>query len=206
MFIVGVTGGIGSGKSAITDLLEKKGITIVDADVIARQVVEPDSQALLQIEKRFGSDILTADGNLDRAALRKIIFADTDAKQWLEQLLHPLIGAETFRQLETADGPYVVFVSPLLVESGQDAICDRVLVIDVPEALQISRTCERDNNDPEQIKAIIASQASRQQRLEKADDRIDNSGDLATLNTTVERLHLQYLKLAAGTDIDEKAH
>lgn len=196
-FVVGVTGGIGSGKTAVTDRFRALGIDIVDADLASRTVVEPGNDALAAIAAHFGADILLPDGALDRAALRRIVFQDPAAKQWLEQLLHPLIGAEIRRQLERATSAYVVFVSPLLVETSQRNFCDRILVVDVPEGVQLQRTMVRDNNDAEQVKRIIASQASRAQRLELADDVIENTGSLEQLHASVAALHERYLQLAA---------
>lgn len=196
MFVVGVTGGIGSGKTAVTNAFAARGINIVDADIASRIVVEPGTPALAEIGRHFGGDVLRADGTLDRARLRRIIFSEPEQKRWLEQLLHPLIGAEIRRQIETAKSPYVVFVSPLLIEAGQRQYCDRILVVDVPEDVQLQRTMSRDNNDAEQVKRIIASQASRQQRLERADDVVENTGTLAQLEMTVAKLHEHYLELA----------
>lgn len=196
MFIVGLTGGIGSGKTAASDQFQALGIEIIDADLASRVVVEPGKPALEKIAKHFGQDILLADHALDRAALRTKIFANADAKQWLESLLHPLIAEEIFRELENAKSPYAIFVSPLLIESGQNLICDRILIIDVPEALQIERTTKRDNNETDQVKRIMVSQASRQQRLEKANDVIENSSGLEQLQKHVRQLHEQYLTMA----------
>lgn len=199
MFVVGVTGGIGSGKTAATNCFFELGIDIVDADLTARVVVEPGTSALRSIAEHFGTAILQADGNLDRAALRKIIFQQPEAKQWLEQLLHPLIGEEIRRQLHNASSPYVILVSPLLVESTQKAFCNRILVVDVPEDIQLQRTISRDNNDAEQVRRIIASQASRAQRLEHAEDVIENTGSLDELRAKVEEIHTRYLQLAQST-------
>lgn len=196
MLVVGLTGGIGSGKSAVSRRFEQLGIQVVDADQVARQVVEPGTPALAAIREHFGDDILQGDGQLDRAALRRIVFSDTAAKQWLEATLHPRIGEEIQRQLAAAPGPYVILASPLLVESGQTRLCHRILVVDVPEAIQIERTMHRDDNDAAQVERIMASQASRDQRLEAADDVIDNSGAEAALDPQVERLHQRYLALA----------
>lgn len=196
MFIVGLTGGIGSGKTAVSRRFEAKGITVVDADVVAREVVEPGTPALAQIRAHFGAEVMQPDGQLDRAALRRIVFSDPEAKHWLEALLHPLIGSETLRQLNDAPGPYVMLASPLLVESGQTSICHRVLVVDVPEAVQLQRTMQRDANDAGQVRRIIASQATREQRLAAADDVIDNSGEETALDAQVAILHQQYLELA----------
>ena len=198
MYTVGLTGGIGSGKTAVSDRFEAKGITIVDADLCSRAVVEKGRPALKTIHRHFGDNILTTNGELDRAALRQRIFADPDEKQWLESLLHPLIGEEVLNQLAAADGPYVMLVSPLLIESGQNALCDRVLVVDVPEKLQIERTMQRDANDEAQVRRIMQSQADRQARLAKADDVIENIHGLDYLDQCVDKLHKQYLKLAGG--------
>ena len=196
MFVVGVTGGIGSGKTAVTDYFSTKGIEIIDADMASRKVVEPGSKALDKIEKHFGEQILLSSGELDRAGLRKIIFSDSNEKIWLESLLHPLIATEIMQGLQSARSPYVIFSSPLLLESGQETICNRVLLIDVPVALQLERTIKRDNNDEAQVKRIIASQMPREQRLVKADDIICNDKDLASLYKQVDTLHNHYLKLS----------
>ena len=198
MFVVGLTGGIGSGKTAASDRFAQLGIEIIDADLASRTVVEPGTAVLQQIAEHFGADILLADGTLDRATLRQKIFADADDKQWLESLLHPLIADEIFRGLAAAVSPYAIFVSPLLIESGQDAICDRILVIDVPEDIQVQRTAARDSNDEAQVRRIIASQAPRQQRLAKADDVIENSAGLDHLLQQVNKLHQTYLHYAAA--------
>jgi dephospho-CoA kinase len=196
MFVVGVTGGIGSGKSAATDAFAQLGIDIIDADIASRNVVALGSAVLRAIAAHFGQHILLDDGSLNRAALRRIVFENSAEKSWLEQLLHPLIGMEVQRLLMAATSPYVVFVSPLLVESQQDRICDRILVIDVPEEIQLQRTMQRDGNDAAQVQRIIATQASRQQRLQCADDIIENTGSLTHLQQEVAKLHAQYLKLA----------
>lgn len=203
MFVVGVTGGIGSGKTAATNCFQALGIDIVDADLASRVVVEPGTDALRQIAAQFGPHILQADGTLDRAALRKIIFAQPDAKQWLEHLLHPLIGREIHRQLQSAASPYVILVSPLLVEASQSLFCNRILVVDAPEDTQLQRTVLRDNNDAEQVRRIIASQASRKQRLQQADDILENTGSLEQLRMKVESLHERYLQLAQAHDAEQ---
>lgn len=196
-YVIGITGGIGSGKTAVSDHFENLGITVVDADVASRTVVEPGTPALTRIAEHFGKEILLADGGLDRANLRRAIFEDPTQRQWLESLLHPLIRDEIVSGLESADSPYALLVSPLLIESGQNQLTERVLVVDVPEELQLARTVERDNNSEQQVKAIMAAQASRQQRLDSADDVIVNDGTLEHLKAQVERLHRQYLDLAA---------
>ena len=195
-YIVGLTGGIGSGKTAASNRFANLGIGIVDADVISREVVEAGSPALQQIAAHFGDFHLLADGQLNRAALRQTIFADPAAKQWLESLLHPLIASETLRQLQSVDSAYALFVSPLLVESQQKALCDRLVVVDVPESLQLSRTMARDNNEQAQVERIIASQATRQTRLAAASDVIDNTLGLSQLDQRVSELHQQFLTLA----------
>jgi dephospho-CoA kinase len=196
MFVVGVTGGIGSGKTAVTNAFAALGIDIIDADIAARVVVEPGTPALAEIARHFGNNILQANGALDRAALRRVIFSDPAAKQWLEQLLHPLIGAEIRRRITTATSSYAILVSPLLIEGDQHKLCHRILVVDVPEELQLQRTIQRDNNDAEQVKRIIASQASRSQRLARADDVIENTGTLEQLQDRVAKLHQTYLQFA----------
>jgi dephospho-CoA kinase len=197
-FIVGLTGGIGSGKTAASNRFAKLGIGIVDADVISREVVEPGSPALQQIAAHFGQTHLLADGQLDRAALRQTIFTDPAAKQWLESLLHPLIANETQRQLQNVQSTYALFVSPLLIESKQKDMCDRLVVVDVPTSVQLSRTMARDNNEQEQVKRIIASQVDRKTRLAAASDVIDNTQGLAQLDQRVSELHQQFLQLAAA--------
>jgi dephospho-CoA kinase len=197
-WILGLTGGIGSGKSAAAAHFVQLGIDLVNADQAARWVVEPGRPALAQIAEHFGADILQADGSLDRAALRARIFQDAEQRRWLERLLHPLIRQEIIEVLARATSPYAILESPLLIESGQSQLCQRVLVIDVPEAVQISRTVSRDGNDEAQVRAIMAAQASREERLAKADDVIVNDRDLAWLQQEVERLHRFYLTLRGG--------
>ena len=194
--IIGLSGGIGSGKTAVSDRFAAKGIDVIDADVIARLVVEPGSDALNRIQQHFGADIVDDNGQLQRAELRKRIFSHPEEKQWLEALLHPLIAEETLRQLGNIQSAYGIYVSPLLVEGGQKALCDRLLVVDVAEDLQLERTMQRDDNDRAQVERIMASQASREQRLAAADDVLDNSQPIDTLDERVDALHQQYLQLA----------
>lgn len=198
MFILGLTGGIGSGKSAVARCFKDRGIEVVDADIAARKVVEPGTPALGEIASHFGEAILNDDGTLNRAALREKIFADTQERGWLEALLHPAIGDWIATQLRGAGSPYAILESPLLLETTQRQSVQRVLLVDVPEALQISRASARDDNSPEQIKAIIAAQMPRRQRLAEADDVIDNSGTLEQLEPQVAALHETYLAIAAG--------
>lgn len=197
MYIVGLTGGIGSGKTAVTDRFAALGVTIVDADLAARVVVEPGTPALAAIAQHFGDHLILDNGQLDRAALRKLVFADQAERHWLERLTHPLIGEEIARQLHASQSAYTIFVSPLLIETTQRDLAQRILVIDVPVEVQIERTMARDNNSEQQVRAIIASQASREQRLAKADDVILNDQGLDHLDKEVQRLHTMYLQLAA---------
>ena len=192
-YVVGITGGIGSGKSAVTARLENQGITVVDADVVARVIVEPGRPALDAIALHFGSDILLPDGNLDRAALRRRVFADAPQRIWLEKLTHPLIAEEIVAQLAVSKSPYTLLSSPLLLETAQSALTQCIVVVDVPEELQISRTMSRDSNDEDQVRRIIGAQMKREQRLKLANIVIDNSTTLAALNRAVDALHDQLL-------------
>ncbi len=196
-FVVGLTGGIGSGKSAVSDLFAQQGIDIVDADVVARQVVEPGTPALQAIIDHFGEAIVTDNGTLNRPALRKRVFENDLDKQWLNALLHPAIRAEMQTQLEVATSPYVVFSVPLLIENGLDSMADTVLVVDCSEETQLARATRRDGSNIETIKSIMASQATRQQRLEKAQNVIDNNGELSALPPQVKSLHQQYMQQSA---------
>jgi dephospho-CoA kinase len=196
--VVGVTGGIGSGKSAVTDRFADQGITVVDADLAARVIVEPGRPALQAIAEHFGADILLADGNLDRAALRTQVFADAAQRQWLEQLTHPLIGQEILAQLAASQSPYTILSSPLLLETSQGELTDCVVVVDVPQETQVARTMSRDDNDETQVKRIIAAQMPRQQRLDKADYVIDNSRTLDELDQAVKSLHEEFIAMAAS--------
>lgn len=195
MRTVGITGGIGSGKTAVTDYLSTKGITIVDADLASRVIVEPGRPALGAIFEYFGQHLKLSDGSLDRAGLRAIVFKDTEARLWLEQLTHPLIGEEIERQLAAAQGRYRVLSSPLLLEGSQVNMTDYVVVVDVPEEVQVARASARDKNDPEQIKRIMAAQLAREARKAKADFVVDNSGSLEELHAVAERLHQHLLTL-----------
>ncbi|RYJ62242.1 dephospho-CoA kinase [Pseudomonas songnenensis] len=194
-WILGLTGGIGSGKTAVADRFASLGVHVVDADQAARWVVEPGRPALQQIVERFGEEVLLQSGELDRAGLRQKVFADPAERQWLEKLLHPLIRAEVARHLALAESPYAIMVSPLLVESGQYRQVGRVLVVDVPESLQIARTTARDQASEEQVRAILNAQAQREERLKHADDVLVNDRDLSWLAAEVERLHRFYLTL-----------
>jgi dephospho-CoA kinase len=197
-WILGLTGGIGSGKSAAAQCFVDLGVHLVDADNAARWVVEPGRPALAQIAERFGAGVLQADGTLNRAALRELIFKDPPQRLWLEGLLHPLIREEITQYLARAQSPYAILVSPLLLETTQHQMVKRVLVIDVPEAVQIQRTVLRDKTNEEQVRAILKAQATRQERLNRADDVIINDRDPAWLKSEVERLHHFYLTLRGG--------
>lgn len=196
-WVLGLTGGIGSGKTAAADHFASLGVHVVDADRAARWVVEPGRPALQQIVEHYGDGVLR-EGALDRAVLRERIFKDPNERVWLEQLLHPLIRAEVAAHLARAESPYAIMVSPLLVESGLHRQVDRVLVVDVPEALQIERTVGRDRTSEEQVRAILEAQSSREERLRHADDVLLNDRDLNWLQAEVEHLHHFYLTLRGG--------
>ncbi len=196
MFVVGITGGIGSGKTAVSDSFAELGIKVVDADVASRVVVEPGRPALAAIREHFGDEVIQADGSLDRAAMRQRVFADEADRRWLEALLHPLIAEEIRNGLESATSPYAILVSPLLFEAGQVQMVNRVLVVDVPETLQVQRTAARDGNSEEQVRAIMRAQTDRETRRSRADDIIVNDGSLADLKAEVARLHASYLDLS----------
>ena len=198
MYVVAITGGIGSGKTTIANQFAALGIEVVDADLIAREVVEPGTPALTAIASHFGPGILDEQGRLDRRALRERIFSDPAAKSWLNALLHPIIRSEMLRQCAAANSPYCLLVVPLLVENRLTELADRVLVIDVDEATQIERTCRRDGVNREQAQAILASQASRSERLAMADDVLDNqSGTTETIRARILALHETYLAFAS---------
>ena len=197
-YVVGITGGIGSGKSAVTDYLETKGITVVDADKVARVVVEPGTSGLAAIAEHFGSDILLPDGSLDRAALRKVVFDNADERKVLEGITHPRIREEIARQLSEATSPYVVLASPLLLESGQNSFANYVVVVDVPESVQLSRTMARDDNSEQLVKSIMAAQLDRETRLSRADTSISNDGSLDELYARVDDLHDDLLARAGA--------
>lgn len=197
-WILGITGGIGSGKSTVAEAFSRQGIHVVDSDQAARWVVEPGRPALVRIVERFGPEILLPDGQLNRAALRQRIFNDPEQRRWLEALLHPLVNQEVRQNLQQASSPYAILVSPLLIESGQRAITQRLLVVDVPVELQIQRTMARDSNSEDQVRAIIAAQIARDERLRHADDVLLNNQDLQQVEKEVERLHRFYLQLKGG--------
>ncbi|MCO6441434.1 MAG: dephospho-CoA kinase [Nitrococcus mobilis] len=196
MLIVGLTGGIASGKSAATNCFATRAVEIIDTDCIAREVVQPASEGLRQLVEHFGTTILTPAGELDRAQLRRRVFADPDERTRLDSILHPLIRTKAIARLEHRRGPYTILVVPLLLESGMTDLVDRILVVDAPVALQRQRLLKRINASDEEIECILAAQASRAARLTRADDVIDNSGSLAALDAAVAHLHARYLRLA----------
>lgn len=194
---IGLTGGIGSGKSMVADMLAARGAAIIDTDIIAHQLTAPGGAAMPAIRAAFGDAFVTPEGALDRRAMREHVFSDPSARKQLEAILHPLIGAETKAAALRAEGRYLVFVVPLLVESGRWVErVDRVLVVDCPESVQLERVMQRNHLSRGQVEAIMASQASRTQRLAAADDVITNDADRESLEQQVAKLHDAYLVLA----------
>lgn len=196
MLRVGLSGGIGSGKSTVADLFARHHVPVIDTDRIARDIVRPGEPALDQIVREFGKDVLDAGGNLDRARLRTRVFNDTDARLRLEAILHPRIRATVLSELSSLQAPYCLIVVPLLIETGFRELMDRVLVVDADEARQVERTTARDGVSVEAAHKILAAQAKREERLAQADDVIINNGTLEQLAREVERLHAQYLALS----------
>lgn len=197
-WILGITGGIGSGKTAATDYLHSLGITIVDADVVSREIVAPGQSALTAIHQYFGDEALLENGQLNRPWLRQRVFSDPEQRLALEAITHPAIREGLRQQLQAATSPYAVLASPLLWESGQVNFVQRTLLIDVSEATQMLRASQRDGVSAEQIKAIMQAQWSRGQRLARADDIVSNEGSVADLQRQLDTLHQQYLELASA--------
>lgn len=198
-YVVGLTGGIGSGKTTASNYLQTFGVQLIDADQVARQVVTPESSALQAIATRFGNRIVQADGHLNRPLLRSIIFKHEPHKHWLEGLLHPLIRETIQTLLSRCDNrTYVVLVSPLLFETGQHRLTDRSLLIDCPEAMQLQRALRRDSKSPSDIQRIMAQQFTREQRLEQADDTVLNDTSQAHLYSQLKELHQKYTQLNLG--------
>lgn len=187
--IIGLTGGIGSGKTAVSETFEKLGITVVDADLASRVVVEKGKPCLEEIAKHFGDDILNENDELNRAKLREIIFNSDSEKLWLESLLHPAIAEQIKDELNASKSPYTILVSPLLLETNQRDFCDKVLVVDIPIELQMERTIKRDGVSEDQVKSIIKSQINRDKRLQLADEIILNEGSIEDLEMIVRELH-----------------
>ena len=198
MLVIGLTGGIGSGKTTVSNLFSAHGVPIIDADLVAREVVEPGQPGLDQIIHLFGCEMLASDGTLDRGRLRKQVFSNETARKELEQMLHPLIRARIKRRLSVIEAPYVILAIPLLLEGGRVDQVDRILVIDAEESQQVARACARDGENEAQVRAILAAQCSRKDRLTAADDVIYNTGDLDELKTQVAHMHNHYLRLVAG--------
>lgn len=196
---IALTGGIGSGKSSASDLFAAQGVCVIDADQISHALTAPGGAALPDIAAAFGPRMLAPDGALDRAALRQVVFADPAARRRLEAILHPLIRARMLAAAAAASGPYVILSIPLLFETGQQALATRVLVVDLPEDLQVARVMARSGLPATQVQQIIASQVGRAERLARADDIIDNSGPPAALAPQVAALHQRYLALAAAS-------
>ena len=200
MLVVGLTGGIASGKSTAAAFFRARGVPVIDADQVARDVVAPGTPGLAAVADAFGSDVLQADGTLDRRRMREIVFADPTERRRLEAILHPLIRDEIRARLDQVRGPYCILDVPLLVESpALRALAHRVLVIDVPAELQVVRLMQRDGMTAAQCEAMLAAQASRERRLEGADDVVDNAGDMTALQRQLESMHARYLHLAGRT-------
>ncbi len=193
--IIGLTGGIGSGKTAVSDCFAALGIDIVDADLASRVVVQKGKPCLFEIAQHFGEDILTNEAELDRAKLREIIFKSEDEKDWLESLLHPAIANQIKDELEASKSPYAILVSPLLLETNQKDLCSKVLVVDVSLETQVERTLKRDGVSEDQVRAIIKAQIARDDRLKLADEVILNDGSLEDLDLAVQVLHKKFLSL-----------
>lgn len=195
-YVVGISGGIGSGKTTVTNLFATFGIEVIDADVIARDVVAPQTPALEAIVDKFGQSVLDQSGYLNRAELRNLVFSDSAIKDWINQLLHPAIRHQMLLQTQQAQSLYCLLSVPLLVENKLYQQVDRVVIVDVDEQTQLQRTLLRDKTNAQQIRAIMSAQATRQQRLSVADDVIDNNGKADNLAKQVAQLHTQYLQLA----------
>ena len=194
---IGLTGGIGSGKTTVTDQFKEHGIVIIDTDAIAHALTAPSGQAIPAIRQTFGDAAIAENGAMDRAWMRELVFTNSNAKKQLEQILHPLIRQECEEQTATANSPYVIFAVPLLVESGNwRQRVQRIAVVDCSEETQIARVMKRNQFRREQVEAIMRAQATRAQRLASADDIIDNETDLERVRTQVDALHLRYLQLA----------
>lgn len=197
--VVGLTGGIGSGKTTVANIFAELGIELVDADIVAREVVAIGSPGLTKIAQHFGADILNSDSTLNRAKLREHIFSKPEELEWLNALLHPIIRTEMLKQLDNTRSPYSILIAPLLFENGLDRLVDRTLLVDISPEQQRNRTKIRDSVTAEQVQKIIDSQASREDKLSKADDVIDNHGERSALRNKVVALHNNYLKLSNNT-------
>ena len=196
MYIVGLTGGIGSGKTTVSQFFLNNNIEVINSDAISREVVQPGTNALAKIEERFGAEILTGSKTLNRPRMRSIIFKDEDQKDWLENLLHPLIRDAISHSIACAKSDYVVLESPLLLETDQHKLVDRILVVDISPKTQLERTLARDGGSKDTIKSIIDSQLTRSERLNRADDVINNEQDIQSVQSEFESIHRNYLILA----------
>ena len=204
MLKIGLTGGIGSGKSTVAERLAALGAGVIDTDLIARELTEPGTPTLARIATEFGPQILAADGTLNRAALRQRVFLDPTARARLESILHPAIRARMLERTAALQTPYAVLAVPLLFETGQDSLMDRVLTVDCPEEIQIARVQQRNGLARDEIVRILASQIPRAERCARADDIVDNGGSLDALGPQIERLHRRYLQLAASRPIPDQ--
>jgi dephospho-CoA kinase len=200
MLRIGLTGGVASGKSLVAARFADHGVEVIDADVIARELVQPGQAAYAEILAEFGPSILADDGSIDRRRLRRLVFSDAKRRRRLEAILHPLVYQRMDDLARSSAGPYLVLVVPLLVETGYIGICDRVLVIDAPPELQIERLMQRDGVDAAEASAMLAAQTDRATRLAAADDRIDNSGDIERLLAEADRFHRMYSQMARAQD------
>jgi dephospho-CoA kinase len=200
MLKIGLTGGIASGKTAVSDHFARLGVPIIDTDQISRELVEPGKPALAEIQKQLGAQFISEDGSLNRKLLRTHIFSNNAVRKTLESILHPAIRQEVEHRLsELRNEPYAIVVVPLLTENGLTTMVDRILLVDIPETLQVRRVCDRDNISKQQAEMILAAQASRAERKDIADDIIENSGDLQALRQKIEKLHKHYLTLSSRT-------
>tara|TARA_Y100000590_G_scaffold465767_1_gene639002 strand:- start:5004 stop:5597 length:594 start_codon:yes stop_codon:yes gene_type:complete len=195
MLIIGLTGGIGSGKSVASDKFASLGITVVDADEASRTVVEPGKPALKEIEDHFGTEVIEKNRTLNRAKLREIIASDVNERKWLESVLHPRIGEQIAKEISESKSPYTLFVAPLLLETNSQEMCSRVIVVDVPKEVQVKRTAQRDQVSSGQVEKLVSAQMKREARLERADDVLSNTGTIEELEQKVEELHKKYLKM-----------
>jgi dephospho-CoA kinase len=196
MLVIGLTGSIGSGKTTVAQLFAKRGAPVIDADVLAREVTRPATPAYTAITARFGEDVVNEDGTLDRAGLREIIFHQPEERRWLEELLHPLIIERMRDDIAKQQAPYCIAVIPLLLETEALGFVQRVLVVDLPEEIQVERAKLRDNSSVDKVKAILSTQIPRDERLKRADDVINNAGTPADLEQQIAKLHQKYLQLS----------